>query len=148
LLSWDPSTWLIWSLAQVGAAYDLKRVGPVHQWNRRVRAAIEHGGTGVEAFARLHQTRAALERQIADSRARLAHIVMRAGVALQPAPHSTLEEISERWANALREAREAVGRESRRRAERARELVERLRAYQSLLEQLVAHEAVLAGASV
>jgi stearoyl-CoA desaturase (delta-9 desaturase) len=145
-LAWDPSKWLIWSLSKVGAAYDLKRVGPVHQWSRRVRAAIEDGGTGVEAFARLHQTRAALERQIADSRARLARIVMEAGVALQPAPHSTLEEISERWANALREAREAVSRMSHKRAERVRELVERLRAYQSLLEQLVAHEARLAGA--
>jgi stearoyl-CoA desaturase (delta-9 desaturase) len=144
--SWDPSKWLIWSLSLVGVTYDLKRIGPVHQWRQRVRAAIEHGGQGLEGFARVHQTRAALEQQIARSRARLARSVAKAGATLDIAHYPSIEDVRERLGTALREARDAVSRASRRRAERVRELIESLTAYQALLEQLTAHEARLMAA--
>jgi hypothetical protein len=54
--------------------------------------------------------------------------------------------LRERLGTALREARDAVSRASRRRAERVRELIESLTAYQALLEQLTAHEARLMAA--
>jgi hypothetical protein len=124
----------------------LKRVGAVHQWRQRVRAAIEQGGAGPEAFARLHHTRAALEQQIARSRARLARTVAKAGTTLELAHYPSIDELRERLTTALREAREAMSRAAHRRAERIRELLERLAAYQALLDQLAAHEAKLVGA--
>jgi stearoyl-CoA desaturase (delta-9 desaturase) len=144
--AWDPSKWMIWAFSLVGITYELKRIGPVHQWRQRVRVAIEHGGSGSEGFARLHQTRAALEQQIASCRASLARTVAKAGSTLEVAHYPSIDELRERFSTALREARDAVSRASHRRAERIRELIESLTAYQALLDQLTAHEAKLVGA--
>jgi len=143
-LSWDPSKWLIWSFSLVGITYDLKRIGAVRQWRQRVRVAIEHAGAEVDGFARLRQTRTALERQIARSRARLARTLASAGERLDSLHHhATLDEMAERWAAAVREARAAMNRVAVRRAERVHDLAERLSAYHVMLEQLLAHEAKL-----
>ena len=146
-LSFDPSKWLIWSLSLLGVTWDLKRIGAVRQWRQRVRAAIEQAGAGVEGSVRLRQTRAALEKQILRSRTNLARALERAGERMDSLHHhAALEELTQRWDAAVRDARAAVGRASARRVQRVSELAERLKAYQALLEQLVAHEQSLAGA--
>jgi hypothetical protein len=56
------------------------------------------------------------------------------------------DELAERWASAVGDARAAMRRAAARRAERVRELAERLRDYHVMLEQLCAHEAQLVAA--
>jgi len=141
--AWDPSKWLIWTFSLVGVTYDLKRIGNISQWKRRVRAAIERRSEGTEHFARLRRTRASLEKQIASSRAHLDRLLARDWGFEMPSS-SDLEDLRDRIGQAMHDTTKAITAASRRKLDRARELLDALVAYYALLEQLMDHEASLA----
>jgi stearoyl-CoA desaturase (delta-9 desaturase) len=142
--SFDPGKWIIHSLSWVGVTYDLKRISPVKQWQRRVQTALGESFQGNTAtmspsLSRVRATRAALEEHLERTRARLQRMVER-GHELDLTNPQARQELRE-WAASLMQARvDRLGRSARRKLEHVRELVESLDAYQSLLEKLHAAE--------
>lgn len=142
-LAWDPSKWMIWTLSKLGVTYDLRRVRGASRWRRRVDSLLECDWDAGEKFARLRKTRAALERQIERSRVRLARLAERR-LGMEQAATATVDELRRRVVRAMHERTQAITAASRARVERARELLDNLEAYQSLLERLRSYEAELA----
>jgi stearoyl-CoA desaturase (delta-9 desaturase) len=147
LLAWDPSKWLIWTLASCGLAHDLKRVGSVRRWRQRVETLLDQRGAGAPpAPSRLARTRAALERRIARNRAALERLVTRTRELEAPSTW-TLAELRERLNRSAGDVRQTMTAASAKRVERVRELVEATLAYQALAAALSDCEPALAQGS-
>jgi stearoyl-CoA desaturase (delta-9 desaturase) len=115
--SWDPSKWVIQAFSFFGIAYDLKRVGPIARWQKRVQGAM------------------------ADATADSKH---ESGVDYEISARDNLSELRENLSKALQDKAEQVGSASRRKVERARELLDRMEAYGDLLDRMRKREAELA----
>ena len=137
--SFDPSKWIIHGLSWVGVTYDLKRISPVKQWQRRVQTALGDAATGTPSISRVRATRAALEQQLEHTRVRLERMIER-GHELDLSNPQARQELREWAARLMQDRVDRLGRSARRKLEHVRELVESLEAYQSLLEKLHAAE--------
>jgi stearoyl-CoA desaturase (delta-9 desaturase) len=137
--SFDPSKWIIHGLSWVGVTYDLKRISPVKQWQRRVQTAIGDAAPGTASLSRVRATRAALEQQLERTRVRLERMIER-GHELDLSNPQARQELREWAARLMQDRVDRLGRSARRKLEHVRELVESLEAYQSLLEKLHAAE--------
>jgi stearoyl-CoA desaturase (delta-9 desaturase) len=137
--SFDPSKWIIHGLSWVGVTYDLKRISPVKQWQRRVQTALGDAATGTPSISRVRATRAALEQQLERTRVRLERMIER-GHELDLSNPQARQELREWAARLMQDRVDRLGRSARRKLEHVRELVESLEAYQSLLEKLHAAE--------
>ncbi len=137
--SFDPSKWIIHGLSWVGVTYDLKRISPVKQWQRRVQTAIGDAAPGAASLSRVRATRAALEQQLERTRVRLERMIER-GHELDLSNPQARQELREWAARLMQDRVDRLGRSARRKLEHVRDLVESLEAYQSLLEKLHAAE--------
>jgi hypothetical protein len=130
---------MIRGLAWLGVTYNLKRVSPVKQWQRRVQIAIAVPAVDDSYRARVRATREALEAQVERTRRRLERAIERGRDYDLTSPQARAE--LREWASQLlHDGIERLGASARARVERVRELVERIDAYQSLLETLRAAE--------
>jgi len=141
---WDPSKWLIWSMAKVGLAYDLKSVSPTAMWNRRVETLLAyHGNAGTRAEL-LKTTREALEHKLRRRERRLAALTARLHEQLA-ASQADLGELRQRLAARVEEWKAARDQRSLARARRAEELIEQMQFYRGLLERVASVPATQAG---
>jgi stearoyl-CoA desaturase (delta-9 desaturase) len=137
--AWDPSKWMIRGLEWLGVTYNLKRISPIKQWQRRVQIALAAPHADDSYRARVHATRIALEQQAERTRRRLERAIER-GREYDLTSSQVRSELREWASNLLRDGIGRLGASARARVERVRELVERIEAYQSLLEKLRAAE--------
>lgn len=136
-LDWDPSKWMIWSLAKLGVAYDLKSVSPAAMWNRRVDAILAYDGCARTRTELLHKTRNALEKLTRRKEARILGLTTR----LQEKAATTQAELADlrrRIAARRDEWKHARDLRSIKRAKRVDEAIEQLTLYRELLERLSA----------
>lgn len=131
----DPSKWLIRGLAWLGVTYDLKRISPVKQWQRRVQIALAAPAADDSYRARVQATRRALEAQIERSRARLETAIER-GHEYDLTSAQVRAELRDWAARQLQDGMGRVEETARARVERVRELVERIDAYQAMIDML------------
>lgn len=141
--AWDPSKWLVWTLAKLGVAWDLKRIAPTVRWNKRVAGVLDHAEQDPESLARLRQTRAALERQIEQSRSRLQRLLSDS-LDYEQAAYDNIAELREGLGRYLTEKQEALNEATRKKLERACVVLDNLDVYHSLQERLAALEDRLA----
>jgi stearoyl-CoA desaturase (delta-9 desaturase) len=141
--SWDPSKWVIQAFSFFGIAYDLKRVGPIARWQKRVQGAMADATADSKQLERLRKTRASLELQVEQTRERLERAI-ESGVDYEISARDNLSELRENLSKALQDKAEQVGSASRRKVERARELLDRMEAYGDLLDRMRKREAELA----
>jgi stearoyl-CoA desaturase (delta-9 desaturase) len=140
--AFDPSKWLVWTLAKLGVAWDLKRIAPTAQWRKRVTSLLAQISEDADASAKISRTRRELEMQIERSRARLEKLLADSLEYEQNAQLS-MRELRQRAADYLHEKQEALNATSRRKLERAWEMFEQLDVYDSLLEKIDAIESRL-----
>jgi stearoyl-CoA desaturase (delta-9 desaturase) len=131
----DPSKWLIRGLAWLGVTYDLKRISPVKRWQRRVQIALATPAADDSYRARIQVTRKALEDQLERSRRRLEGVIER-GHEYDLTSAKVRAELREWAARQMQDGAQRLGETTRSRVERVRDLVERIDAYQALLETL------------
>ena len=140
--AWDPSKWMIRGLAWLGVTYNLKSISPVKQWQRRVQIALAEPAIDDSYRARVRATRVALEAQVERTRRRLERAIERGRDYDLTSPQARAE--LREWASKLlHDGIERLGASARARVEQVSELVERIEAYQSLLERLRAAEFTL-----
>jgi stearoyl-CoA desaturase (delta-9 desaturase) len=145
VLTWDPSKWLVWLMSKLGVAWDLKRIAPTVAWKKRVAGLLDYADQDPEALKRLRQTKLGLERQIEQSRVRLQRL-LRDSLEAEQAAHENIRESRERLLCYLSEKQDALTEASRRKLERACDVLDNLDVYQSLLDRLAALETRLAPA--
>ncbi|MFN2426143.1 MAG: acyl-CoA desaturase [Candidatus Binatia bacterium] len=134
---WDPSKWLIWTMAKFGIAHDLKRANPALVWNRRVEALLAYKGCQRTRAELLDSTRASLERLARRNEARLSALSSLLHEQVSASQVDTAElrrRISERM-DGWKRARD---RRSLSRARRLEEAIEQITLYRTLLERLSA----------
>lgn len=141
--AYDPSKWLIKGLAWLGVTYDLKRISPVRQWQRRVQIALTAPVADDSYRARVRSTRKALETQLERTRHRLERAIER-GHEYDLTSAKVRSELREWASRQVQEGMGRVGERAAKRVEYVRELVERLDAYQAMLDKLRAAEFSLA----
>ncbi len=144
-LAWDPSKWLVWSMAKLGIAWDLKLVAPTDRWKKRVAGLLDYSDPDGVSVQRLRKTKAELERQIEENRAR-AERLLRDSLDYEQAAHENIRDLRDRVAGYLTEKQEALTESTRTRLERACETLDNIDVYQSLLERVAMAEAKLARA--
>lgn len=137
--AWDPSKWLIRGLSWLGVTYNLKRISPIKRWQRRVQIALAEPVADDSYRARVRATREALEEQLERTRKRLERAVEK-GRECDLTSAQVRAELRDWASQLLRDGIERLGASARARVERVSELVERLEAYQSLIEKLRAAE--------
>jgi len=140
--AWDPSKWMIRALAWLGVTYNLKRISPIRQWQRRVQIALAGPVADDSYRACLRSTREALEAQVERTRKRLERAIER-GREYDLTSAQARAELREWASRLLHDGIERLGASARARVERVTELVERIDAYQALLEKLRAAEFML-----
>ena len=134
--AWDPSKWTIWSLAKLGAAWDLKRMKPTLVWRRRVESALAYDGSEEQRVRAMVRTRNSLERLRVRSEEQARAMVERVA-ELRETAHADMEELRARVGHWIDNAthRDSA---SHRFAERAYELLEQNSSYQKMIERLTA----------
>lgn len=132
---WDPSKWLIWTMAKLGVASDLKRVSPVTIWKRRVEALLAYEGCQSTRAHLLASTRESLERLTLRTEARLAELAGRLQEKAA-ASQADVTELRRRVAERMDEWKRARDRRSLARARRLEEIIEQLTVYRELLDRL------------
>jgi stearoyl-CoA desaturase (delta-9 desaturase) len=137
--AWDPSKWMIRGLAWLGVTYNLKRISPIKRWQRRVQIALAEPASDDSYRARVRATRVALEAQAERTRRRLERAIER-GREYDLTSSQARADLREWASKLLHDGIERLGASARARVERVSELVERIEAYQSLLEKLRAAE--------
>lgn len=134
---WDPSKWLIWAMAKVGLAYDLKRVSATAMWNRRVETLLAYEGNAGTRDQLLASTRRQLEQKMQRSERRLAALASRLHEQVASS-QSDLVELRARLSARMDEWKKARDQRSLARARRVEELIEQLQLYRGLLERIAA----------
>jgi stearoyl-CoA desaturase (delta-9 desaturase) len=137
--AFDPSKWLIRGLAWFGVTYDLKRISPIKQWQRRVQIALAAPVPDDSYRARVRSTRKSLEAQLERTRRRLVHAIEH-GHEYDLTSAQVRAELREWASRQVQDSVERMGDSARARVDRVRELIERLDAYQAMVEKLKAAE--------
>jgi cytochrome b involved in lipid metabolism len=137
--AWDPSKWMIGTLSWLGITYNLKRISPVKRWQRRVQIALAVPAADDTYRTRVRATRKALESQLNRTRKRLERAIER-GCEYDLTSAQARAELRDWASKLLHDGIERLGTSARVRVERVSDLLERMDAYQSLLEKLRAAE--------
>jgi stearoyl-CoA desaturase (delta-9 desaturase) len=134
---WDPSKWLIWTMAKLGIAYDLKSVSATAMWNRRVETLLAYQGNPKTRAELLRSTREALEHSLQRSEQRLTALTARLHEKAGES-QAELADLRRRLTERMEEWKRARDRRSLARARRVEEVIEQLTLYRDLLERISA----------